>query len=45
VIEHLFNSVEVEIIANIILINFAKESMVFKTAEPIDPTHGRLRCA
>ena len=38
VIEHLFESVEVEAVSDVLLVHFAEELVVFKVAEPADPS-------
>ena len=38
VIEHLFESVEVEAISDVLLVHFAEELVVFEVAEPADPS-------
>jgi hypothetical protein len=35
--DFLLEAVEIEIVANVIFIHFAKKVMVFKTAKPLDP--------
>jgi hypothetical protein len=41
-VEHLLDSVEVEIITNILFIDFAEELVVFEIAEPADPAYTLL---
>jgi hypothetical protein len=36
-VEHLFDTVKVEVVTNVLLIDFAEELMVLKIAEPVDP--------
>ena len=38
VVKHLFESVEVEGIANVLFVNLTKELMILKVAKPADPT-------
>ena len=38
VIEHLFESVEVEAVSDVLLVHFAEELVVFEVAEPADPS-------
>ena len=35
--EHFFETVEVEVVPDVVDIDFAKEHMVFQVAEPLDP--------
>ena len=37
VVKHLLESVEIETISDVLLIDFAEELMVFEVAEPADP--------
>jgi hypothetical protein len=42
-IEHLLESVEVEAVSDVLLIDLAEELMVFQIAEPADPAITLLR--
>lgn len=42
-VEHLLDPVEVEVIADVLLINFAEELVVLEAAEPVDPAFALLR--
>jgi hypothetical protein len=42
-IEHLLESVEVEAIANVVLVHLAEELVVLQVAEPADPPVALLR--
>lgn len=42
-VEHLFQAVQVETVADVLLIHLAKELVVLQVAEPTDPTLARLR--
>jgi hypothetical protein len=37
VVEHLLEAVEVEAVADVLLVDLAEELVVFQTAEPADP--------
>ena len=41
-IEHLFDAIEIEIIADVLLVDFAEELVVFEVAEPADPADALL---
>lgn len=41
-IEHLLDAIEIEIIADVLLVDFAEELVVFEVAEPADPAHALL---
>lgn len=36
-IEHLFDAVKIEVIADVLFVDFAEELVVFEIAEPADP--------
>ena len=40
VVEHWFESVEVEIVPDVVLVDPAEELVVFQSAEPVDPPEG-----
>ena len=42
-VEHLFDSVEVEVVADVLFVDFAEKLVVLEVAEPTDPAHGLLR--
>ena len=42
-IEHLLEAVKIEAVADILLVDFAEELVVFQTAEPTDPSIALLR--
>ena len=37
VVEHLFESIEIEGVADVLFVNLAEELVVFEVAEPADP--------
>jgi len=37
-IELLFDSVEIEVVSDIVIIDFTKELMIFQSAKPADPS-------
>lgn len=37
-VEHLFESIQIESIGDVVVVHFAEELMVFQTDEPVDPT-------
>lgn len=41
-IEHLLDAIEIEIIADVLLVDFAEELVVFEVAEPADPADALL---
>lgn len=41
-IEELFNSVEVEVVTDVLFINFAEELVVFEITKPADPADALL---
>ena len=43
VVEHLLESVEVEAVADVLLVHLAEELVVLETAEPADPPVALLR--
>jgi hypothetical protein len=43
VVEHLLEAIEIEAVADVLLVNFTEELMVFQTAEPTDPSITLLR--
>jgi hypothetical protein len=43
VVEHLLEAVKIEAVADILLVDFAEELVVFQTAEPTDPSIALLR--
>ena len=42
-IEHLFDSIKVEVIADVFLIDLAEELVVLQIAEPVYPSDGFFR--
>jgi len=42
IIEHLLDAVEVEVVADVLLVDFAEELVVLQVAEPAYPAHRLL---
>jgi hypothetical protein len=42
-IEHLLDSVEIEVIADIFFVYFTEKLMIFQIAKPVDPANTFLR--
>ena len=42
-IKHLFNTIKIEIITNVLFINFTEKLMIFQVTKPINPSNTLLR--
>jgi hypothetical protein len=41
-IEHLFNPIKIEVVADVFFVDFAEELMILEVAEPADPADALL---